>query len=397
MKNVPEIRFKGFTDAWAQRKLSSLVDFSNGINAPREQYGKGRKMISVMDILANGRIKYSTIKNSVEVDKKTEYNYKVECGDLIFVRSSEVVSEVGWVKAYTDDEYALFSGFSIRGKKKNDFDNFFIELSLNSKNRTQIESKAGGSTRFNVNQSILSDVVISQPSLSEQAAIGSFFRTLDDLITGHKRKLDGLRELKRAYLQQMFPQTGKRVPKVRFVGFFGNWERQEFRIIIKRISKTNNDNILPRVEFEDIISGSGQLNKNILEKASYKIGIEFDEGDILFGKLRPYLKNWLLADFKGVAVGDFWVLRPNENDKYYVYHLIQSASFQEVANLSTGTKMPRSDWDVVSEAEFGVPALPEQAALGNFLRILDSHIVKLQSKIDKLIKLKSAYLQKMLV
>lgn len=75
-------------------------------------------MISVMDILSASPIEYHNIKNAVAVYKNTEQNYRVECGDLIFVRSSEVVNEVGWAKAYLDEDYALFSGFTIRGKKK---------------------------------------------------------------------------------------------------------------------------------------------------------------------------------------------------------------------------------------------------------------------------------------
>lgn len=101
---------------------------------------------------------------------------------------------LGWAKAYSDDDYALFSGFTIRGKKKEMFDSYFVELVLNYKNRMQIESKAGGSTRFNVSQTILSNLSFKQPSVPEQTTFGNFFKTLDDTITLHKRKLDRLKE-----------------------------------------------------------------------------------------------------------------------------------------------------------------------------------------------------------
>nr|WP_285853273.1 restriction endonuclease subunit S [Paenibacillus sp. MER 180] len=202
--NVPEIRFEGFTDAWKQRELSDLMTFSNGINAPKENYGKGRKMISVMDILAKEPLTYEKIRNSVSVDKKIEEKNKVENGDLVFVRSSEVSEEVGWAKAYLQDEYALYSGFSIRGKRKNNYDAYFIELSLNNVHRKQIESKAGGSTRFNVSQEILNSVIISEPSLDEQAEISGFFTHLDNLITLHQREINSLENLKKSLIQQMF-------------------------------------------------------------------------------------------------------------------------------------------------------------------------------------------------
>jgi hypothetical protein len=71
---------------------------------------------------------------------------------------------------------------------------------------------------------------------------------------------------------------------------------------------------LPRVEYEDINSGQGTLNKDLSAKESSKTGIEFLPGDVLYGKLRPYLMNWLYPQFRGIAVGDFWVLRPNDTD-----------------------------------------------------------------------------------
>ena len=173
------------------------------------------------------------------------------------------------------------------------------------------------------------------------------------------------------------------------------WEQRKFVSLVDRVSKTNSDENLPRVEFEDIVSGTGQLNKDLMKKPFFKNGIEFNIGDVLFGKLRPYLKNWLLPDFKGVAVGDFWVLRPNDNDSDYIYYLIQSDNFQVVANLSTGTKMPRSDWSVVSDTNFGTPCIEEQTRIGTFFRTLDNTIAIHKRKLDGLREMKKAYLQVM--
>ncbi|MEA5008716.1 restriction endonuclease subunit S [Clostridium tyrobutyricum] len=135
---------------------------------------------------------------------------------------------------------------------------------------------------------------------------------------------------------------------------------------------SGNEVDLPRVEYEDIVSGQGQLNKDIYEKKSSKRGICFEPGDVLFGKLRPYLQNWLLPDFKGIAVGDWWVLRPSGISPEFIYTLIQSPKYQTVSNLSTGTKMPRSDWSVVSKTAFAVPSdMAEQSKIGEVFRELD--------------------------
>ncbi len=142
---------------------------------------------------------------------------------------------------------------------------------------------------------------------------------------------------------------------------------------------------IPSVEYEDIVSGQGILNKDIREKSNIRSGIRFEPGDVLFGKLRPYLKNWILPNFSGVAVGDFWVLHPFETDSRYLYYLIQTPAFQTAANQSTGTKMPRSDWNLVSKAIFFSPKdITEQRKIGATLQSID-HLITLHQRKPKYI------------
>ena len=185
-------------------------------------------------------------------------------------------------------------------------------------------------------------------------------------------------------------------PAIRFKGFTAPWEQRKFEDIAVRSSSTSSESGLPRVEYEDIISGSGHLNKDIFAKESDKTGIVFRKGDILYGKLRPYLQNWLLPSFSGLAVGDFWVLQPQNADSSFLYRLIQSRQFDEVANQSTGTKMPRADWKLVSKTEFFIPStIDEQAAIGTYFEHLDNLITLHQRKYDKLQVIKKAMLEKM--
>ena len=157
--------------------------------------------------------------------------------------------------------------------------------------------------------------------------------------------------------------------------FAVSWEQRKFEDIAVRSSSISSESGLPRVEYEDIISGTGRLNKDIFAKESDKTGIVFHKGDVLYGKLRPYLQNWLLPSFNGLAVGDFWILQPQNADSSFLYRLIQSRQFDEVANQSTGTKMPRSDWKLVSKTEFFIPStIGEQAAIGAYFEQLDNLI-----------------------
>ena len=119
----------------------------------------------------------------------------------------------------------------------------------------------------------------------------------------------------------------------------------------------------------------GMLNKDLRDKEGGKTGIEFYAGDVLYGKLRPYLMNWLYPQFNGVAVGDFWVLRATECDGSFLYRLVQTDSFQRLANVSSGSKMPRADWNLISQSLFAVPAdHAEQKAIARSLTELDDLI-----------------------
>ena len=189
----------------------------------------------------------------------------------------------------------------------------------------------------------------------------------------------------------------RKVPKLRFPEFTDDWEQREFSSIAERISKTSQSSAsLPSIEFEDIISEQGLLNKDLYSKKNVKSGIKFECNDILFGKLRPYLKNWLFANFTGVAVGDFWVLRGENISPLYLYYLIQTDSFMAVANTSTGTKMPRSDWKLVSSSIFFKPTCKdEQSKIGNLFRELDSIITLHQRKYDSLVNVKKAMFEKL--
>lgn len=169
-------------------------------------------------------------------------------------------------------------------------------------------------------------------------------------------------------------------PSIRFKGFSDAWEQRKFEDIAVRSSIISSESGLPRVEYEDIISGTGCLNKDIFNKESDKTGIVFHKGDVLYGKLRPYLQNWLLPLFDGLAVGDFWILQPQNADSSFLYRLIQSRKFDEVANQSTGTKMPRADWKLVSKTAFFIPStIEEQTVIGTYFEKLD-HLITLHQR-----------------
>ena len=140
------------------------------------------------------------------------------------------------------------------------------------------------------------------------------------------------------------------------------------------------------------------MNKDVRLKETQKKGILFEGTHVLYGKLRPYLHNWLNPDFKGVAVGDWWVLKPVGIDKIFLYRLVQTKQFDDVANQSSGSKMPRADWNLVSNTEFIIPSsLDEQSQIAEIFDNLDKLITLHQRKLEKLKNIKKSMLEKMFV
>ena len=184
--------------------------------------------------------------------------------------------------------------------------------------------------------------------------------------------------------------------KLKLCGDYTTWSNVPFEDIVDRVSAQKKSSNLPYVEFEDIISGEGILNKNIYERHNVKNGIYFVKGDVLFGKLRPYLKNILLANFNGIAVGDFWVLRSHRVLPYILYLVVNSNKFMRIANISSGSKMPRSDWAIVSKAMITIPeSTEEQQEIASYFQSLDSLIQTTSKELASLKQIKAASLQSM--
>lgn len=241
-------------------------------------------------------------------------------------------------------------------------------------------------------------LIITLPAIEEQNKIAEILVTQDRVIELYEKKIEQLKKLKKVFLQKMFPKPGSDVPEWRFPGFTDPWEQRKFSEFALRESELRSSCFeYPCVEYEDVVAEEGRLNKDVQKKETQKNGIVFDGTQVLYGKLRPYLHNWLSPDFTGVAVGDWWVLRPVGIDKKFLYRLIQTQQFDEVANQSSGSKMPRADWNLVSNTEFIIPpSLGEQRQIAEAFDNIDSIITLHQRKCDEEKQKKEALAQLLL-
>ncbi len=189
------------------------------------------------------------------------------------------------------------------------------------------------------------------------------------------------------------------VPKLRFPGFDVEWQFEKFgKIATNKSGKFNpikENSFTKCIELEHLETGTGQLLGFIDGSNSGSIKNKFNEGDVLFGKLRPYLKKYLQAPFEGVCSSEIWVLKGVKITNSFLFQIVQTNKFIDIANQSSGSKMPRADWNVVENCDFTFPTLPEQQKIASFLSAVDQKIQQLSRKKELLEQYKKGVMQQL--
>ena len=404
-KKTPRIRFKGFTDDWEQRKVGDTCKINGRIGF------RGYTEKDIISKEAGGVLTFSPtniVDNKLTMDCKNTYitrekydespEIMIKNGDILFVKTGSTLGKSALVTGL--DEDASINPQIVVMRVEEGTEAFFSNVLITQDVLKQVTAVRIGGAVPTMTETELKNFVYYEPTAkAEKNKIGEYFSNLDNLITLHQRKYEKLQIIKKSMLENCFPKNGEKVPKIRFSGFTGDWEQRKFSEIAQRESaakKSSTD--FPSVEYEDVVSEVGILNKDVRLKETQKTGIGFDGSQVLYGKLRPYLHNWLSPDFSGVAVGDWWVLKPVNIDKSFLFRLIQTEKFDDIANQSSGSKMPRADWNLLSNTEFMVPAeIEEERKIGQYFSDLDNLITLHQSELEKLQKIKKSLLERMFV
>ncbi|MFT8742623.1 restriction endonuclease subunit S [Lentilactobacillus hilgardii] len=384
----PKIRFKGFDDPWEQRKLSELAKIQGG-GTPDSTNSK----------FWNGEINWFTPTEVSNQGYLFESNKKISKSGL--KHSSAKLMPVGTVLMTSRAGVGNMGILSLPAATNQGFQSMipnedtpsYFLFSMHEIISRKANKLASGSTFTEISGKSTAKITLYIPNKrSEKEKIAELFFDLDNRIAANQSKLEQLKRLKKLLMQKIFNQEW------RFKGFTDPWEQRKFSDIAMRRSKQTKTNSLPSIEFENIVSDEGKLKDGFDTKSKHKQGILFEQNDILFGKLRPYLHNWFFATFRGIAVGDFWVLFSQQYDSLFLYYLIQSERFQSIANISTGTKMPRSDWNLVSKAYFYISLdEKEQIYIGKLFKNIDKIIAANQRRLDQLQSLKKYLMQNMFV
>lgn len=272
----------------------------------------------------------------------------------------------------------------------------FLACYLNSPDgRKEFLRPSAGSAQIVVNLGALNRLRLPLPTLREQRAIAAALSDVDALLGGLDRFIAKKRDLKQAAMQELL--TGQ----TRLPGYHGEWEVVEFgevamirneKIVGREVSPST-----PCVELDSISQGSGRiLSTTTAGPASSKY--RFKRGDVLFGRLRAYLRKFWLAGFDGLCSTEIWPLTP-VNDRLvptFLHLLVQTNQFVEAAAVAYGTHMPRSDWGVLRKLSVSLPPASEQAAIAAVLSDMDAELAGLEARREKTRDLKQGMMQELL-
>ena len=234
------------------------------------------------------------------------------------------------------------------------------------------------------------------PPESEQRAIAEALSDVDGLLGALEALISKKRAIKQATMQQLL--TGK----TRLPGFSGEWETKRLgEITFIRNQKVLPSNVgidTPCVELDHIGQGTGRLLECSTAQYSTSSKYRFFSGDVLFGRLRSYLRKFWHADRDGICTTEIWPLMTDSQqaDSGFLHAIVQSDRFIEAASISYGTHMPRADWAVMRNFEVRLPRICEQRAIAVVLSDMDAKIAALERRRDKTHAIKQGMMQQLL-
>ena len=317
-------------------------------------------------------------------------------GEIILSKMGDPVARACIIPKHHERYLMCSDGIRLK-VNPNKFNTYFVYSLINAQGfRIQAENASTGSTRKRIGLTELRVLKLSCPSLHEQTAIATALSDVDALLSKLDQLITKKRDLKQATMQQLL--TGQ----TRLPGFSENWKVKLFGEIASprkvRIDPQKDGIQDYCIELEHIDQGTGTLLGSCSTGEGASLKSAFQTGDVLFGKLRAYLRKYWLSNRSGVCSTEIWVLVPYINFvlSEYLIHLVKEDRFIETASTAYGTHMPRSDWNLVKNYEVKLPKIDEQCAIATVLSDMDTEITALEARRDKTRDLKQGMMQELL-
>lgn len=372
--STPKRRFPGFEGEWKEKKLGEISNITAGGDVDKD------KLLTEGNypVLANAHTNEGIIGYYEE-------DYQIEAPAVTVTGRGDI----GFAKARKENFTPVVRLLSIKSKHNVDF----LAEAINQ-NKVIFEST--GVPQLTIPK--LSNYKIHFPSeVEEENSIGNFLVSLDSLISLQQQKLDKLKNLKKAYLSEMFPAEGECVPKRRFPGFEGEWEQKKLGEVstVTMGQSPNSENYTDNPNDYILVQGNADMkNGRVFPRVwTTQITKQAKQGDLILSVRAPVgdigKTDYDVVLGRGVASID--------GNEFLYQALSQMKQKGYWSKLSTGSTFESINSNDIKSAIISLPSLPEQEAIGSFFLQLDKSISLQQQKLDKLNDLKKAYLNELFV
>jgi hypothetical protein len=396
--SIPPIKFKTFLNHWSYTELKEIKDVRDGTHSSPKYIDNGYPLVTSKNLTDSG-----LNLNDVSLISESDYDEinkrsKVEVGDILL----GLIGTIGKPVLVDSDGFAIKNVGLIKngGEIQNQFLLQYLKTNLFNK---YIQIEMAGNTQKFLGLETLRNTKVPVPSQDEQFAIGSLFRTLDELLSSYKDNLANYQSLKTTMLSKMFPKAGETVPEIRLDGFEGEWEIKRADEIFKSVSEKNKA-LLP------VLSAS-QIDGMVL-RDELGIDIKYDEATLNNYKvvkpgqfvihLRSFQGGFALSKIEGITSPAYTIIdfidKENSLPAFWNSILTSRDFIKRLETVTYGIRDGKSiSFKDFSSLKFVFPEFKEQQAIGSYFSILDNLINSHQEKISQLETLKKKLLQDMFI
>ena len=419
--DAPAIRFKGFSDAWEQRKAIDIADYSKG-----NGYSKGDLTDAGTPIILYGRLytKYQFAISEVDTFAFPRNGAVYSQGNEVIVPASGETAE-DIARASAVEKSGVLLGGDLNILRPFDFINpLFLALAIsNGEPQKELAKKAQGKSVVHIHNTDIQEVTIAYPSRTEQDRIVSVFRQLDNLITLHQRKFEKLTNVKKSMLEKMFPQNGSSYPEIRFKGFTDPWEQRKFDEVfdctvpnntLSRAELSYDEGTVLNVHYGDVLIKYGSVldvQKDDIPRIPHRCREDFNgallqDGDVIIADTaedETTGKACEIGNLQGSAIVSglhTMVCRPRNRMAlgYLGYYLNSNAYHHQLLPLMQGIKVLSLSRSNIQKTSVSYPiAVKEQQLIAYYFSQLDNLITLHQRELEKLQNIKKSMLEKMFV